>query len=34
MIGPSTCVNYVSDNPDAFVDAYWEFESFKVFKAL
>ncbi|RKU39979.1 hypothetical protein DL546_001589 [Coniochaeta pulveracea] len=31
--GSSTCVDYVSDNPDAFVDAYWEFESFKIYKA-
>jgi hypothetical protein len=33
MIGPGKCVNFVSDNPKEFVDAYWEFDSFKVFKA-
>ncbi|KAI9807053.1 MAG: hypothetical protein M1825_005770 [Sarcosagium campestre] len=31
---PGTCSEYVSRNPTAYEDAYWEFSSFKVYQAL
>jgi hypothetical protein len=30
---PATCSGFVASNPDSFVDAYWEFKSFKVYRA-
>lgn len=33
LSGPSTCTKYVAENPDAFVNAFWEFGDFKVFSA-
>ncbi|KAL8383069.1 hypothetical protein RB595_006703 [Gaeumannomyces hyphopodioides] len=30
---PGTCVKHVSDNPDAFRDAFWQFNSLRVYKA-
>ncbi|KAE8154191.1 concanavalin A-like lectin/glucanase domain-containing protein [Aspergillus avenaceus] len=30
---PGTCNTYVARNPSAFKEAYWEFKSFKVYKA-
>jgi len=29
---PGTCVDYVNRNPKGFVDAYWEFESVRVYE--
>jgi hypothetical protein len=31
---PATCSGFVASNPDSFVDAYWEFKSFKVYRAF
>ncbi|KAJ5803787.1 CAZyme family GH16 [Penicillium psychrosexuale] len=30
---PATCSSFVANNPGEFVDAYWEFNSFKVYRA-
>ncbi|KAL8348728.1 hypothetical protein RB601_002297 [Gaeumannomyces tritici] len=30
---PGTCVKHVSDNPDAFRDAFWQFNGLRVYKA-
>lgn len=30
---PGNCTDYVAQNPGAFTDAYWEFNSFRVFQA-
>ncbi|KAL2025092.1 hypothetical protein VTK56DRAFT_94 [Thermocarpiscus australiensis] len=31
---PSNCVDFVANNPSAFANAYWEFGSFQVWRAL
>ncbi|KAJ5485690.1 hypothetical protein N7539_005678 [Penicillium diatomitis] len=31
---PSTCTDFVANNPSDFQEAYWEFGSFKVFQAI
>ncbi|KAI9834550.1 MAG: hypothetical protein M1819_002926 [Sarea resinae] len=30
---PGNCTQYVTDNPSAFTNAYWEFASFKIYQA-
>ncbi|KAJ5795289.1 Concanavalin A-like lectin/glucanase subgroup [Penicillium paradoxum] len=31
---PASCTSFVAHNPHSFVDAYWEFNSFKVYQAV
>jgi hypothetical protein len=30
---PGNCTDFVAQNPQAFINAYWEFKSFKVYQA-
>lgn len=32
-LGPGTCVNHVSNNPDAFRDAFWQINGLRVYQA-
>lgn len=33
LIGPSNCTDFVANNPDEFVNAYWEVGTFQVYTA-
>lgn len=33
LIGPSNCTDFVANNPDEFVNAYWEVGTFQIYTA-
>lgn len=32
-VGPSTCSDFVANNPNSFTDAFWEFGAFQIYQA-